>query len=206
VFIANKDVNALSLLRLLKKEKGMVLSLTELGLSRGEAIQLLTHPELAVVDGVGSAFDGIYDASDRVEGGEVVVYWNDIERDSRYAQWSPSVMQVNHSELRYFVHILNYEQLLRPMYPGQFPSVKLNMFNIVLLLDLSQATSINFIASPVSNIIERNFAFRFGVVPIVETEDGLKMARLFYYIVDTLGRKAAMSFFKSVCEHVPASP
>ena len=58
------------------------------------------------------------------------------------------------------------------MYPGQFPSVKANLFNTVLALDLSKIPSINFIVGPVSNIIERGLPFRFGVVPIVETEEG----------------------------------
>lgn len=58
------------------------------------------------------------------------------------------------------------------MYPGQFPNVKLNLFNIVLVVDLSQTSSINFIAGAVNMIIQRGFPFRFGVVPLVETEQG----------------------------------
>lgn len=84
------------------------------------------------------------------------------------------------------------------MYPGQFPTIRLNLFNVVVMLDLSQSTSVNFIAGPIANIIDREYAFRFGVVPIVETEEGMKMARLFYYLVDNVGRKATMSFFKMV--------
>ena len=63
-------------------------------------------------------------------------------------------------------------QLLRPMYPGQFPSIKGNLFNVVLALDLSQTANLHFIVGPMSNILERNIPFRFGVVPIAETEDG----------------------------------
>lgn len=58
------------------------------------------------------------------------------------------------------------------MYPGQLPSVKINLFNVILVLDLSQSSSISFIASAVSPIINRGFPFHFGVVPIIETEDG----------------------------------
>ena len=58
------------------------------------------------------------------------------------------------------------------MYPGQFPNVKVNLFNVVLVLDLSQTSALNFITGSVSSIINRNFPFRFGVVPIIETEDG----------------------------------
>ena len=58
------------------------------------------------------------------------------------------------------------------MYPGQFPSIKGNLFNVVLALDLSQASNLHFIVGPMSNILEKNIPFRFGVAPIAETEDG----------------------------------
>ena len=57
------------------------------------------------------------------------------------------------------------------MYPGQLPTVKLNIFNNVLVVDLSQSSTLNFMGM-IGNIIERGFGFRWGVVPIVETEDG----------------------------------
>lgn len=31
--------------------------------------------------------EGLVDASDRIEGGDVIVYWNDIEKDKRYQNW-----------------------------------------------------------------------------------------------------------------------
>lgn len=58
------------------------------------------------------------------------------------------------------------------MYPGSLPSIKANLFNIVLILDLSQTTSLNFLAGGVTNIINRDIPLRFGLVPLVETEDG----------------------------------
>jgi hypothetical protein len=61
------------------------------------------------------------------------------------------------------------------MYPGSIPSVKMNLFNVILVLDLSHTSSLNFISGPVSNIINRNLPLRFGVVPQVETEDGTSL-------------------------------
>ncbi len=58
------------------------------------------------------------------------------------------------------------------MYPGQLPNLKLNIFNVVVVADLSQSSALNFIAGAVSNIIQRNFPFRWGIVPIIETEEG----------------------------------
>ncbi|KAJ6562664.1 glycosyltransferase family 24 protein [Mycena capillaripes] len=179
--LSEKDINPLGLLRLIRKERTVLTSLTSLGLSRAEAMDLLTHPAVSAAQGDGGVLDNIFDASDRPEDGEVIVWWNDIEKDSRYASWSPSI----HS-------------LLRPVYPGQFHNVKLNMFNVVLVFDLSHPASLNTITGAVASIISRGFPFRFGIVPLAESEDGAKMARLFYHSVRNYGRKRTMSFLQKV--------
>lgn len=73
-----------SLLRLLRKERGVVGSLTSLGLFPSQAVDLLTHRTIAVTQrDTAGVLDGIFDASDRPEGGEVIRWWNDITKDSR---------------------------------------------------------------------------------------------------------------------------
>ncbi|KAF7307809.1 hypothetical protein MKEN_01141000 [Mycena kentingensis (nom. inval.)] len=181
MIVNEKDVNPMGLLRLLRKEGAVLKSLTSLSLSRTEAIDLLSSPAVSSTQAE-SVLDNVFDASDRPEGGDVIVWWNDFEKDSRYAHWATGV-----------------HTLLRPLYPGQFHNVKLNLFNVVLVLDLSQPTSLNML-SMVANIINRNFPFRFGVVPLSETEEGTKIARLFYHIVRTYGRKKTMLFLKKVGE------
>ena len=94
----------------------------------------------------------------------------------------------------------NYTKLLRPMYPGQAPTVRRNMFNIVFVLDLSRPASLHFISNTMSMLINRSYPVRLGIVPVVETEDGAKMARLFYYLMQNYGRIATMRFFGSVRE------
>ncbi|KAF9027018.1 hypothetical protein BDZ89DRAFT_1102004 [Hymenopellis radicata] len=181
--IAEKDVTPLGLLRMLKKERAISTSLTALGLSRAEAMELLTSPIIAAAQGDRKGLDGLVDASDRPEGGEVITWWNDFDTDSRYARWNPSL-----------------STLLRPVYPGQFHNVKLNLFNVVLLLDLSQPNALAFVSGAVKNIIDRNFPFRFGVVPSLETEDGAKMARLFYFLLENFGRKKTMIFLRNLSQ------
>jgi UDP-glucose:glycoprotein glucosyltransferase len=67
----------------MRRERGVVRALTGLGLSSLEAIDLLTHDSLAQAHSAGSFLDGFFDASDRPEGGDLVMWWNDIEKDSR---------------------------------------------------------------------------------------------------------------------------
>ena len=59
-------------------------------------------------------------------------------------------------------------------------------------------SSLNVIAGPVANIIDRGFPFRFGLVPQTETLEGAQMARLFYYLVHNHGRKKTMEYLKKV--------
>ena len=90
------------------------------------------------------------------------------------------------------------------MYPGQFPALKFNLFNIVLAVDLSKLSSTNFIAVTVQSLINRGLAFRWGVAPIVETEDGARMARLFYHILENFGSAETFAFFYHVRTSLPA--
>ncbi|EJC97612.1 uncharacterized protein FOMMEDRAFT_171561 [Fomitiporia mediterranea MF3/22] len=182
ITVQETDLTPLGLLRILRKERGVVQSLTSLGLSSGQAVDLLTHKAIGLAQSESAeVLDALFDASDRPEGGDAIVWWNDLTKDSRYAKWNPSLTG-----------------LLRQLYPGQFHNVRQNLINVVLVADLSQMSSLNFIAGPVSNIISRNFPIRFGVVPSAETEEGKKMARLFYYLINSFGRAKTMGFLSRV--------
>ncbi|KAF9077351.1 glycosyltransferase family 24 protein [Rhodocollybia butyracea] len=191
VSVTETDINPFGLLRLLKKEKAIMLELMGLNLERGEAMELLTHFEVAAAQDSKEVLDGLVDASDRPEGGDIIIWWNDIEKDKRYSSWGASMTG-----------------LLRPLYPGQFHMVKLNLFNNVLVVDLSRSANLVFVAGTMHSIIERGFPFRFGVVPSVDTEDGAKMARLVYFLLDSWGRKITMHFLKRVAQPlaVPDAP
>ena len=67
---------------------------------------------------------------------------------------------------------------MRPMYPGAMPSVRLNLFNIVLILDLSRLQALNLLVGPMSTIINRNIPIRFGLVPGAESEDGTSICSI----------------------------
>jgi len=97
------------------------------------------------------------------------------------------------------LHYINFNKLLRPLFPGQAPTVRRNMYNVVLVFDLSRPFCLHFIANTLSMLIDRSYPVRFGLVPIIETEDGAKMAKVFYYLVQNYGRQATMQFFSSVC-------
>jgi UDP-glucose:glycoprotein glucosyltransferase len=60
-----------------------MLSLTSLGLLPEEAFNLITHSILGASPSNIGVVNDLFDASDRPEGGNLVFWWNDIEKDSR---------------------------------------------------------------------------------------------------------------------------
>jgi hypothetical protein len=42
------------------------------------------------------------------------------------------------------------------------------------------------------------YPVHFGLVPIVKTEEGVKMAKVFYYMVQNYGCQKSMRFFDSI--------
>lgn len=62
-----------------------MLSLTSLGFTREQAVELLTHPTISTAQSERAVIDGLFDASDRPEQGNVIHWWNDMEKDKRYA-------------------------------------------------------------------------------------------------------------------------
>ncbi|KAH9162492.1 UDP-glucose:glycoprotein glucosyltransferase-domain-containing protein [Lactarius sanguifluus] len=181
--VSPDEMNPYSLLRLVRKERDLMLSLTSLGLLPGEAFELVIHPSFGTSSPRGDATDGVFDSSDRAEDGGLIFWWNDIEKDSRYARWQPSLYA-----------------LLHPTYPGQAPTVRRNMFNVVFVFDLSRSASLHFITNTISMLIDRSYPIRLGIVPIVETEEGARMARVFYYLMENYGRGATMRFFSAVLD------
>jgi len=93
--VQEKDVNPFVLMRVMRRERGFVGALTRIGVGRGQAVELLTHPSISAAQSGKDVLDGVFDASDRSEGGGVITWWNDLERDSRYARWSASLYTVS---------------------------------------------------------------------------------------------------------------
>lgn len=78
-----------SLLRLMRKERGIMKNLMSLGLNATQALDLLTHKAVGLAQSDSGVLDGLFDASDRPEGGTVIGWCNDLETDPRSARPSP---------------------------------------------------------------------------------------------------------------------
>lgn len=188
-----------SLLRILRKERKSVSSITSLGLSAPQAIDILSHPAVGAPSGpppVGRGFlslealGELFDASDARESAEAgtILYWNDIERDSRYRNWPKSL-----------------QALLQPMYPGQLPQIRRNAINVILVMDLSKRDNHAILADNVATFIQRGVGVRFGMVPLLQdaagdAELGRMVAKAIWYLVEKAGRAGALAFSRDVSD------
>ncbi|KDQ07300.1 glycosyltransferase family 24 protein [Botryobasidium botryosum FD-172 SS1] len=186
--IPTEDLNPFGLMRTLRKERQIMTSLTGLGLTPSQAVDVITNEAIADALSKPSILDERFDASDRPEGGKALVWWNDIEADSRYERWPTALTG-----------------LMQQLFPGQFHRVRRNLNNIVMVVDLTSGSVLDILNGPITNIIGRALPFRFGVVPAVETESGIKAARLFYYLIENYGPETTLGFFSAfaTAEHTP---
>jgi UDP-glucose:glycoprotein glucosyltransferase len=71
------------LLKALREENDLITSLTTLGLSPKQAYELISDSVIGQAQTEEDPADGTVDASDQLEDGNAIIWWNDIEKDSR---------------------------------------------------------------------------------------------------------------------------
>ncbi|KAE8222327.1 hypothetical protein CF319_g4456 [Tilletia indica] len=195
--LVESELWPLSLLDLLRKERLTIRALESVhpSLNRTQAVDLLQYPPIqrAMQDTKSSGGPPgapsedvevtFFDASDRIErralvNGDVtaeevqgpITYWNDIEKDDHYKRYSK-----------------NLASLLRPAWPGSLPTVRRNLFNVVIVMDLRRRETIRVLSETVAMTIPR-LGLRWGFVPggleispeTKEGKDSLQLARLYY--------------------------
>lgn len=93
VQIPARDVNPYSLLAHLRRERKLINGVRSQGIAAPDAISLLSHP--AITETQLGDEPQRYDFRDEIEGGNVIVWMNNIEKDSRYDQWPSELRAVS---------------------------------------------------------------------------------------------------------------
>jgi UDP-glucose:glycoprotein glucosyltransferase len=93
VQIDPRRVDAFSLLEHLRGERKLINGLKDLGLTASEAIKLVSHS--ALTESQAGDEPQRYDYRDATEGGNVIMWLNDIEKDKRYEGWPTSPQSVS---------------------------------------------------------------------------------------------------------------
>lgn len=181
VQIMGRDVDAYTLLEHLRRERKMINSVRELGLTGLQAVELLSHEAITVsqVDQEPQR----YEWRDDHEGGNVIIWLNDIEKDKRYADW-PS-------------HTSAY---LQRTYPGQLPNVRRDLHNLVIPIDFSNHADVLLVTEGLQSYVKRMIPIRFGLVPIGTTEAAAQQARVVYHLLETYGLGAVLKYLEKSIE------
>ncbi|KAK5168775.1 killer toxin resistant protein [Saxophila tyrrhenica] len=181
VQIVARDLDAYSLLEHLRRERKMINGVRELGLSGAEAIDLLSHE--AITESQVEQSVQRHDWRDESEGGEVIMWLNDIEKDKRYAEWPSSV-----------------SALLQRTYPGQLPPVRRDIHNLIIPIDFSSYADVTLVVENIQMFVKRTLPIRFGLVPLIKSPAGEQQAKAVYHLLDTYGLAAALSYLENSLE------
>ncbi|BGP24642.1 killer toxin resistant protein [Rhodotorula toruloides] len=199
--LTEAEVDPFALLRLMRKERKHIVNLLSLSIhmTGKEARDILIggspRGPSSSRDRIGvDALGELYDSTDRDEGGQVILWWNDLEKDRRYKSWSKSV-----------------RELLRPVYPGSMNTVARNLNNIVFVLDLTQPEALSLVVGQIRQFVGRGIPVRFGIVPIVGSSSEDKslqtlMAQVTWYLTDAIGRAPTMQFLATLLKASSEAP
>lgn len=175
------QVNAFALLQHLRRERKHINGFRSLGLTSQQAVELLSHGALAAAKAEERALR--FDYRDAIEGGNVIVWLNDLEKDSRYRAWTK-----------------NPTVLMRRVYPGQLHPLRMNIHHLVVPVDLSSREDLALVCRDLRAFIERRIAIRFGLVPLLKSPAAVAQARVFYHLVDSYGLQTALKYMDALLE------
>jgi UDP-glucose:glycoprotein glucosyltransferase len=175
--VMSRDVEAYALLEQLRRERKMISGVQSIGLTGAEAVELLSH-EAITESQVGQEAQR-YDWRDEAEGGQVIVWLNNIEKDKRYAGWPTTV-----------------DAFLQRTYPGQLPSVRKEVQNLILPIDFSDLADATLVVESIRGFVERKLPIRFGLVPKVSSPESSEQAKVFYYLVERYGVATALDYLE----------
>ncbi|KAL9586116.1 MAG: hypothetical protein Q9212_001097 [Teloschistes hypoglaucus] len=173
-----RQMDAFALLERMRRERTLTGSLRDIGFSGSEAVRLFSHSSIA--DSKVDTEAQRYDYQDAPEGGRVIIWLNDIEKDKRYQEW-PTYLSA----------------LLQRTFPGQLPSIRRNLHNVVIPLDLTDIKDVQLLVESLQTFVKRKVPIRFGIVPTLATPASQEQARVIYHLLDTYGLSAVLTYLEA---------
>ena len=170
-----REMDAYSLLEQMRRERSIVGNLRSLGFSGTEAVKILSHQSVAASKTEGDAQR--YDYRDDLEGGRVIIWLNDIEKDKRYAEWPKHT-----------------SALLQRMWPGQLPQIRRNIHHVVIPVDLTDVKDIELVVEQMLVFVRRVIPVRFGLVPMTHSAAAMQQAKIVYYLLETYGLSTVINY------------
>ncbi|OCL08657.1 glycosyltransferase family 24 protein [Glonium stellatum] len=178
VQVTARDVDAFSLLEHLRRERTLINGIRELGFSGVDAINILSNP--AITEAQTDDEPQRYDFRDETEGGNVIMWLNDIAKDKRYDDWPTSLAA-----------------LLQRTYPGQLPSVRRDIHNSIVPTDFSSPKDVTIIIDTLQSLVKRKIPVRWGLVPQTTTPGAAAQAKVVYHLLDYYGLAAVIKYLQA---------
>ncbi|KAF2244725.1 glycosyltransferase family 24 protein [Trematosphaeria pertusa] len=182
VQIPARDVNPFTLLEHLRRERNLINGVRSQGLSGPDAISLLSHS--AITESQTEDEPQRYDFRDTMEGGNVIIWMNNIEKDSRYESW-PSDLTA----------------LLQRTFPGQLPAVRRDIHNAILAIDFTSKEDVFSVIETVLSLVKRGIPIRWGLVPNTKTPGAAEQAKVVYHLLDTYGLSTMIKYLDASNEN-----
>ncbi|KAJ6439944.1 UDP-glucose:glycoprotein glucosyltransferase [Purpureocillium lavendulum] len=176
--LIERQIEPFNLVEMLRRERKLIRGVRSLAFDGDQAVSLLGHESVSSAKESDEALR--YDWTDREEGGRVIVWLNDLERDDRYADYPKELTS-----------------LLRRTYPGQMPPIGQNIFNLIIPADFSKPDDVQFL-SQVMSIMSRGIPIRFGVVPLTSTPEASSHAKVLYYLVENYGAESVAGYLQAL--------
>ncbi|KAG5949291.1 hypothetical protein E4U53_005926 [Claviceps sorghi] len=176
--LIDRQIDPFTLVDILRRERGLVNGIRELGVNGADAIALLSHK--AVSSAKKEEETPRYDWTDRSENGNVILWLNDLEQDVAYESYPKTL-----------------SALLQRTYPGDIPRIGLNVFNLVFAADLSNSEDVQFISKVIS-ILNGGVPIRFGLVPLQTTNNAASQAKAAYSLMKNYGISALLSYIEQL--------
>ncbi|KAJ5103763.1 hypothetical protein N7532_004292 [Penicillium argentinense] len=168
-----RQIDAFSLLDHLRRERQLIQKFRDLGISARDAVKLLAHPVLAEARADDEAQR--YDYRDELEGGEVIIWMNNLEKDTRYDAWSGD---------------------LESWVPGTTPPVARDLHNVVVPVNLSDPEDILLVLRQIQTFIKRMIPVRFGLVPMASSPESTAQLKVAHYLQKTFGLSSLIQYLE----------
>ncbi|OAA64659.1 udp-glucose:glycoprotein [Niveomyces insectorum RCEF 264] len=177
VQMIERQIQPLALVDAVRRERKLINGIRELGLTGKEAVDVLGHQ--AVAASKAESVPPRFDWRDEAEDGRVIIWLNDLEKDSRYADFPKSLMR-----------------LLQGAMPGQIPPIRRDIFNQVYAVDFAKREDVELVVEQILDFIKRRIPVRFGLVPLTLSPGSIKQAKTVYHILETYGLASMVAYLQ----------
>ncbi|OJJ51373.1 hypothetical protein ASPZODRAFT_148662 [Penicilliopsis zonata CBS 506.65] len=172
-----RKIDAFSLLDHLRRERNLIDRFRNLGLSAQETVKLLSHRKVARAQADNEPQR--YNYRDEIEGGRVVLWLNDIEKDVKYESWT--------NELAAY---------LQRSHPGQLPAVRRDLHNIVFPVDLTNPEDLELVIQTIQIFVKKRIPVRFGLVPTAISKGSIGQLKITHYLHETFGLESLIHYLE----------